>query len=53
MNYTFAQRVKMFLCRWFGHVVRKNESLELGSCTHYYCKRCSFYIGTTIKRNVP
>ena len=38
MTPTFRNRIKQFICKWFGH--NNKYSHDFGGYHHYVCKRC-------------
>lgn len=44
MDYSFMQKVKMFICRKFGHKFDKSKEWHYNGHQHNSCKRCKHVI---------
>ncbi|AUR92059.1 hypothetical protein NVP1188A_02 [Vibrio phage 1.188.A._10N.286.51.A6] len=50
MDYSFIQKVKMWLCRTFGHKFNAKEAWVYGGMKHNNCKRCMHVVS---KKHTP
>lgn len=50
MKPTFRDRVKQFICKWFGH--NNRYSHDFGGCHYYVCKRCGLFNSKSIDEEI-